>query len=281
MIVWAPRFNRTAFGMMTRSSWANCLSRELGSRDVVIAILGSNIPAFLYSSSIVSTGFSCFSSSNSISCRKFCSTFLNSVGMDRPPIESENQKNWAYDESKETEVVYSVSLLSVSVYARKVLSLCPLNPCDINIRDEDGHYGVQTWQRACQSNNVITFHIIRYIAVLTDNNPTETSTELCHWRKTWQLFPLYCIVFPTALCSHCRVMTILFFLTYRVCWRIASQWGWSPKWAERSRIDSCDFIHMHTFFWDVKKLKMRTWSFHVTCLPTVPARQSDVQTSRS
>lgn len=66
-MVWAPRLRRTAFGKMSRTSCANCLSRALGSRDVVMATLGSNVPAFLYSSSMWLRGFSWTSSSYSIS----------------------------------------------------------------------------------------------------------------------------------------------------------------------------------------------------------------------
>jgi hypothetical protein len=48
-----PRFNRIEFGSSNRISFANCIRRDDGSRDVVIIILGSTIPeSASYSSSI-------------------------------------------------------------------------------------------------------------------------------------------------------------------------------------------------------------------------------------
>ena len=79
-----PRFILWAFGTTSFSSLANCVSRLLGSLDVVMSTLGSRSPACAYSSSMWDLGTAVLSSSSSMLCRNACSSLRSSVGMGLP-----------------------------------------------------------------------------------------------------------------------------------------------------------------------------------------------------
>lgn len=79
-----PRLILTAFGKISFSSLENCVSRLLGSREVVMRILGSLSPALAYSSSMCVLGTAVLSSSSSFSCLSPASSFRSSFGMGFP-----------------------------------------------------------------------------------------------------------------------------------------------------------------------------------------------------
>jgi len=79
-----PRFRRCALGNTSLSSLANCVSRELGLREVVMRMRGSRSPACAYSSSTCVRGTAVLSSSSSTRRRSSRSSLRSSLGSGLP-----------------------------------------------------------------------------------------------------------------------------------------------------------------------------------------------------